>query len=146
MGIYQKLVEANEYWAKESLDKQILESSRFYGGVLERATGIASPSHMGTAMHVASWAAALVNPDSPSYRDEELLARLELGVRFLLRSQHADGTISPPWTNMHSPPDTGFAVGGLAQVHELLADQDWEPLRIRQDCCVNFWSRRYQLC
>jgi hypothetical protein len=129
VGIYQKMVEANDYWAKDGLERQMLdETNRFYGGVIEQATGIASPSHMGTAMHIAIWAAALVNPDSASYRDEVLLGKLELAVRFLLRSQHEDGTISPPWTNMHSPPDTAFVVGGLAQVHELLAAQDWQPL------------------
>ena len=131
-GVYEKLIEINEAFALESLERQSKdEGSRFFGGVVEPGLGIATPSHWGTAMYISHWIAALCNPDSPSYRNTELLRGLELGLHFMLRSQHPDGTISPHWTNMHSPPDTAFVVGGLAQAYEVLegAAQEWEPFR-----------------
>lgn len=130
MRMYEKLVSVNDFWVKEGIDNQVLDSSsKFFGGVADPVNGIAWPSHGGTPMVMALWAAALINEDSHYYHDEELLSRLELGAQFLLRFQHADGTISPGWTNMHSPPDTAFVVGGLAQVYELLAAHGWGSLR-----------------
>lgn len=127
MGVYEKLITLNDGCAKDSMERQMLEPDhRFFGGVIEPGLGIASPSHWGTALHIAHWTAALVNPDSPLYRNEDLLRSLEAGLRFMLRSQHGDGTISPPWTNMHSPPDTAFVVGGLAQVHACLVRETAE--------------------
>ncbi|WP_224721671.1 hypothetical protein [Paenibacillus vietnamensis] len=130
MTIYEKLVSMNDGWVRDGMSRQVLESgSRFYGGVADPANGIPWPSHGGTPMEMAVWAAALVNKDSGFYRDEELLSRLELAAQFMLECQHDDGTISPPWTNMHSPPDTAFVVSGLAQAYELLEADGWEPLR-----------------
>lgn len=130
MEIYEKLVSMNDHWVKDGMDHQVQGSaSRFYGGVTDPVNGIAWPSHGGTPMVMALWASALINEDSRFYHDKELLISLELGARYMLRFQHDDGTISPPWTNMHSPPDTAFVVCGLAQVYELLAAHAWEPLR-----------------
>lgn len=130
MGIYEKLVSINDHWVKDGMDHQVLDSgSRFYGGVADPANGHAWPSHGGTPMVMALWTSALINEDSRFYHDKELLICLELGARYMLRFQHDDGTISPPWTNMHSPPDTAFVVSGLAQAYELLAAHAWEPLR-----------------
>lgn len=131
MGIFEKLVELNDKWAQDGMDNQVLdEGSRFYGGIADPNNGIAWPSHGGTPTVMALWAAALIHEGSRFHRDPELLRRLELSTKFMLRFQHMDGTISPPWTNMHSPPDTAFVVGGLSQVHELLTSQDWEALRL----------------
>ena len=47
----------------------------------------------------------------------------------MLRFQHQDGSISPGWTNYHSPPDTAFVVVGYAQLYQLLAKQEWPPLQ-----------------
>lgn len=130
MGIYEKLVSINDHWVKDGMDHQVLDNgSRFYGGVADPANGHAWSSHGGTPMVMALWTSALINEDSRFYHDKELLICLELGARYMLRFQHDDGTISPPWTNMHSPPDTAFVVSGLAQAYELLAAHAWEPLR-----------------
>lgn len=121
VAIYEKLVFMNDVLAQEAMEHQVLDKdSRFYGGVTDPANGIAWPSHGGTPKDMAVWACSLVNGDSRFYHDEALLHRLELAAEFMLRSQHGDGSISPPWTNLHSPPDTAFVVGGLAQVYELL--------------------------
>lgn len=128
--MYEKLVALNDHWVKDGTDRQVLDSeSRYYGGVADPESGIAWPSHGGSPMVMALWAAALANEDSKYFRDGELCRRLKLGAEFMLRAQHPDGTISPGWTNAHSPPDTGFVVVGLSQVYELLASQPWEPLQ-----------------
>ncbi|MFC4099766.1 hypothetical protein [Paenibacillus xanthanilyticus] len=129
MTIYEKLVAVNDDWVAPGIDHQIMDSgSRFCGGAADPDNGIAWPTHTGTLTVMAVWGCALVNEDSRYYRDEDLAARLELASAFIVRLQHADGTISPGWTNMHSPPDTAFAVVGLAQLHELLERHDWAAL------------------
>jgi hypothetical protein len=62
------------------------------------------------------------------YRDRLIVSRLQLAVEYMVRVQHADGTVSPGWTNFHSPPDTAFIVVGLSQVYELLLREGWAEL------------------
>ncbi|MFB9329998.1 hypothetical protein ACFFSY_28995 [Paenibacillus aurantiacus] len=129
MTIYEKLVAVNDDWVAPGIDHQIMDiGSRFYGGVADPDNGVAWPTHTGTLTVMAVWGCALVNEDSRYYRDEQVMERLTLASAFIVRLQHGDGTISPGWTNMHSPPDTAFAVVGLAQLHELLAEDDWAAL------------------
>jgi len=119
--IYERLVAMNDDWVRSGLERQIADEAHpRRGGVIDPATGIAWPNHLGTPKEMAVWASALVNPDSRFYRDAALTKALEEAADFMLRVQHADGTISPGWTNYHSPPDTGFVVVGLAQVAKLL--------------------------
>lgn len=131
--MYKKLVSVNDSWVAPGIDNQIMDTgSRFYGGVADPDTGVAWPSHTGTLTVMAVWGCALVGEQSEFYHDERLLGRLELAADFIVRHQHEDGTISPGWTNMHSPPDTAFAVVGLAQLHELLEKHEWPALaRVR---------------
>lgn len=128
--MYKQLVAFNDIAVEEGLSRQVLDrGSRYYGGTVDPETGIAWVNHTtGTPTDMSYWGAALVNPDSAYYRDEELLSRLELATEFVLRRQHKDGTISPGWTNFHSPPDTAFVVVGYAQLYQLLELQDWKPL------------------
>ncbi|EOS57694.1 hypothetical protein [Paenibacillus barengoltzii] len=131
--IYDKLVAMNDEFAQAAMELQVLDpENRFYGGVIDPANGIAWPSHGGTPKDMAIWACALVNEDSRFYHSETLLKRLELAAQFMLRSQHADGSITPPWTNLHSPPDTAFVVSGLAQVYELLDAHTVEYAPVRK--------------
>ncbi|MCR2807685.1 hypothetical protein NQZ67_27720 [Paenibacillus sp. SCIV0701] len=127
--MFEKLTAINDEWVKPGIDNQITDgASRFYGGVADPDNGIAWPTHTGTLAVMAIWGCALVNEESSYYHDERVLEALELAAAFIVRVQHADGTISPGWTNMHSPPDTGFAVVGLAQLLELLEKHEWAAL------------------
>ncbi|MDO3409263.1 hypothetical protein QWJ34_05775 [Saccharibacillus sp. CPCC 101409] len=128
--MYARLTARGDELTRSGLERQVLEpASPYYGGTIDPATGIAWVNHTtGTPTDMCNWGAALVNPDSAYYRDEELARRLELAARFVLRFQHADGSISPGWTNDHSPPDTAFVVVGYAQLYRLLEKADWEPL------------------
>ncbi|OMF51265.1 hypothetical protein [Paenibacillus peoriae] len=141
--MYSKIVAINDAWVKPGMDHQVLDAdSRYYGGVTDDENGIAWPNHsVGTPAAMAIWAAALVNPDSVYYRKEDVLIRLELAAQYMLRVQHEDGSISPGWTNFHSPPDTAFVVVGYAQVYQLLVGDDWLELRRVIDAIRLFLDR-----
>ncbi|WP_340022036.1 hypothetical protein MHI24_24020 [Paenibacillus sp. FSL K6-1096] len=129
--MYKQLVNSNDRAVEQGLPRQMLEpDSPYYGGTIDPHTGIAWVNHTtGTPTDMCYWGAALVNPDSRYYRNEELLDRLKLASAFVLRFQHEDGSISPGWTNYHSPPDTAFVVVGYAQLYQLLAKEAWPPLQ-----------------
>ncbi|MNM09138.1 hypothetical protein D3C81_192200 [compost metagenome] len=127
--MFNKLTALNDKWTEESIQRQIMDKdNRYFGGIRDPYTGVAWPSHTGTALILAVWTGSLLGPSSGYYRSLELLARLEEGMDFMLRFQHEDGTISPGWTNYHSPPDTAFVVVGLANVLTLINRDEWEKL------------------
>lgn len=127
MKTLDKLVNLNEEWVERGMHRQVMEAdSRYYGGVKDLANGIPWPNHsVGTPVWMAVWTAALVNRDSVYYHNPDLLERLELASLYMLRVQHEDGSISPGWTNFHSPPDTGFVIVGYAQLYLLLSREVW---------------------
>ncbi|ENH96876.1 hypothetical protein J416_08509 [Gracilibacillus halophilus YIM-C55.5] len=120
MNMYQQLVIQNDKITQSFLDGQILDSgSRYLGGIIDNKTGIPSPSHTGTARVIGTWVSSFVNKDSTYYHTSELKRRIRLALDYMLDQQHEDGTISPGWTNYHSPPDTGFIITGFAQIYNL---------------------------
>ncbi len=129
--MYNRVFEVNDSWVREAMDRQIMEPEhRWYGGVRTIESGLPSPNHnSGTPTAMAIWAAALCNPASEYYRNHELARRFALAARYMLAAQHSDGTISPGWTNFHSPPDTAFVVVGYAQTAQLLMADGWEDLK-----------------
>jgi hypothetical protein len=137
-----KLIKLNDQEVAEALELQVRESgSRHAGGIRNRMTGIPSPSHVGTASYMASMGAALVLPESRYYRDAQVIDALDRAADYMLRKQHADGTISLGSTNFHSPPDTGFVVNGFVQLVRLLADADDERIRAIADKLRLFLER-----
>jgi hypothetical protein len=127
MTDYERLVVLNDQWTERTAARQMDESGgEFAGGILDPLTGVAWPNHTTTVTAIEMWAGALANPDSSRYRDQELVVHLERACRFMLDSQHEDGTISPGWTNYHSPPDTAFVVCALARVVELCDRTGWD--------------------
>lgn len=128
--MYKQLVDSNDRAVEAGISRQVLDpKNRYYGGTIDPGTGVAWVNHTtGTPTDMCYWGAALINPDSVYYRDGHLLERLLLATEFVLRAQHEDGSISPGWTNYHSPPDTAFVIVGYAQLYQLLERQAWEPL------------------
>ncbi|PQP83963.1 hypothetical protein C0Q44_04870 [Paenibacillus sp. PCH8] len=129
--MYKQLVDSNDRAVERGISRQMLDpESRYYGGTIDPFTGVAWVNHTtGTPTDMCYWGAAISNPDSIYYRDEALLNRLLLATEYVLRQQHEDGSISPGWTNYHSPPDTAFVVVGYSQLYQLLMQQEWEPLQ-----------------
>ena len=124
--MYARLVKVNDAWTAAALHRQVTDKeSRFYGGITDAASGVARPSHVGSAAVLTYWIPALINPDSEYYHDGMLLESINLAADFMLNRQHADGTISLGSTNFNSPPDTAFVVGVIAPVYELLHRHAW---------------------
>lgn len=129
MNVYEKLVKVNDQEVDRILELQIIApGDRNDGGILQPELGVPNASHGGTAGAIASMAAALLSPESKHFQKEGLRAALERAVEFMLRRQHADGTISLGGTNFNSPPDTGFVVAGFCQMYGLLASCGWAPM------------------
>ncbi|MGG1554502.1 hypothetical protein [Paenibacillus ferrarius] len=127
--MYIKLVQLNDEWTEAGLQLQVADpASKYDGGVMDETTGIPRANHLGTPAVMAAWAASLVNADSRYYRQAELREALEKASAFLLRRQHADGTISLGSTNFNSPPDTAFVVGGMTQIYRMLEQANWSEL------------------
>jgi hypothetical protein len=128
--MYEKLVKINDKWAEAALSMQVKDpNSRFYGGITDAVSGIARPSHVGSAAVLAQWVPALINPDSKFYQDGELLEALDRVATFMLNRQHSDGTISLGSTNFNSPPDTAFVVGLIAPTYQLLQKYDGQEVK-----------------
>lgn len=90
---------------------------RFYGGFPDKFD-IYHPSRPAAyAQHLIS---AFVSKESKYYHSKEIEQCLKLGMDFLLKTQHADGTIDLLTTNFHSPPDTAFAVEPLSLALSIL--------------------------
>lgn len=75
---------------------------------------------MSAAMLVQQVGTSFANPDSPFFQAEALLAPMQRATDFLLKKQHADGTIDLISTNFHSPPDTAFVAEPLCLAYGLL--------------------------
>jgi hypothetical protein len=88
-----------------------------YGG-LKDGFDILNPHS--TAALVQWGSCALFSPSSKFYQSAELLADMNLATLYLIRTQHADGTIDLLSTNFHSTPDTGFIVKRLAMAYTLV--------------------------
>ncbi|SDZ65832.1 hypothetical protein SAMN05421736_12646 [Evansella caseinilytica] len=142
MILYDKIVRLNDQLTESFFEKQVAdEQSSYAGGIIDEKTGIPSPSHVGTASVIAGWICAYVNPDSAFFRSDSLKARLNKALEYMLTEQHADGTISPGWTNYHSPPDTAFIVTGFVQIYMLLEKQNVRSLLDIQNKILLFLER-----
>ncbi|WP_223292336.1 prenyltransferase/squalene oxidase repeat-containing protein [Salipaludibacillus neizhouensis] len=122
--MYKKMVALNDQITESYFEKQVVDDhSKYLGGIINVKTGIPSPSHVGTAAIIAGWVCSYVNPDSKYYQKSSLRFRLNSALDYMVNQQHEDGTISPGWTNYHSPPDTAFIVTGFAQIYLLLKEK-----------------------
>jgi hypothetical protein len=111
------MVEANDLLIQNSLEQQAdRPGHRFDGGIAD-AYGMATAG--GTAMFLQRVASAYVAPNSVFYGEGAPLIPMKRAIEFLLRTQHADGTIDLLATNFHSPPDTGFVVEPLCLAYTL---------------------------
>jgi hypothetical protein len=93
-------------------------NSPHFGGFID-ADEIPNVHSTSSFVQRASWAVSTA--ESAYFQSKELLKEIELGLKYLLKSQHADGTIDLLSTNFHSTPDTGFIVMYLAPAYKLLS-------------------------
>ena len=88
-----------------------------FGGLLDSDE---IPSPQVTVGFISIAAPALSCPESVFYQSTALMAKVASAIQYLLKIQHADGTIDLLSTNFHSPPDTAFSVEALAPAYGFL--------------------------
>jgi hypothetical protein len=98
---------------RQELDK----SHKWYGAVTD-SFGIHNV--IDTSAFIRSFTCSFAMPESKFYKSEEFYQCVEIALKYLLQSQHSDGTIDLYATNFHSPPDTAFVTERLCSVYTVL--------------------------
>ena len=114
----QKLVVQNDKGVESFLTYQIKETNSQNLGGVKDGFDILNPHS--TAALIQSGSCSLFSEYSKFHKSPGLLANIDLATQYLLKTQHADGTIDLLSTNFHSTPDTGFLVKRLANAYVLM--------------------------
>ena len=97
--------------------------SKNFGGVQD-SFKIFNPGS--TAGLITGLTCSFCSGQSKYFRDEKLVESIELAAKYMLKIQHADGTIDLLSTNFHSTPDTGFVAEPLCAAFTLLSENQFE--------------------
>ena len=116
------LIRLNDKRISSRMGAQELDIAHPWVGGVKDQYGIHSSGL--TSGFIRDWTCAFVSPASRYYQSEELLLRLRAAARFMLKRQHADGTIDLHTTNFHSTPDTAFVMEWMCAAYGLLAKFD----------------------
>lgn len=88
-----------------------------YGALCDAFKGFGEPGNSG---YIGMLVAAFYNPESIYYRNTEILEDALIGMEFICRKQHPDGTIDLRETNFHCAATVGFNVQILAYAWRLV--------------------------
>ena len=117
-GLVLILLRLNDGRVKQLLEVQERdEDSKYFGGVAY-AHKIFTPGATTGLIKILS--CSVSEKQSEYYLDEDLIESIVLAIQYLLKIQHADGTIDLLSTNFHSTPDAGFVVEPLCASYTLL--------------------------
>jgi hypothetical protein len=120
------LVRANDLSAERLLAAQeMAQGHRWVGGVRDDY-GIHTAG--GTAGLIKTLVAAAGSSSSIYARSPLVPERLLAATRYLLASQHEDGTIDLHTTNFHSPPDTAFVLEPVCAALAVIRSQQDGPM------------------
>jgi hypothetical protein len=95
----------------------------------------------GTNGFVAALATAVCAPGSKYHRDAALVEPMRRGVAYMLKAQHADGTVDFYATNFHSTPDLAFILEQACPACALLRASPEPALRAVADELGRFIQR-----
>ena len=112
------LVQRNDVGIESLMTYQITDAKSLDLGGIKDGYDILNPHS--TAAIIQWGACSVFSPDSKFYQSPELLDKILLATKYLLKTQHKDGTIDLLSTNFHSTPDTGFIVKRLTMAYSLL--------------------------
>ncbi|SKB93067.1 hypothetical protein [Dyadobacter psychrophilus] len=114
----EALIKQNDIGVEAIRKFQIKETADpAYGGLMD-SFDVVNP-HTTSAL-IQAGANAISSPASRFFQSEELLRDMDLAALYLIKTQHADGTIDLLSTNFHSTPDTGFLVKRLVTAYTLI--------------------------
>ena len=124
-----KLIAVKPAWLLEWIaiyDKQLANyaplkitdlANKFVGGYRNEAD---IPNPQSTSGFLITACMLFACPESVHYQSKALLPDIEAAARFMLKMQHADGTIDYLDTNFHSTPDTAFVLENVAPAYRYL--------------------------
>ncbi len=112
------IIRAHDEQIPSLLAKQERRAGHRWFGGLANEHGIHTVA--GTNGFVAALAAAACAPGSKYFRSTDLAEPMLAGLRYMLKAQHADGTVDYYATNFHSPPDLAFILEGTCPAYALL--------------------------
>lgn len=116
------LIREHDLAVERLLERQSHTPNKRGDGGMPNGYGIETPG--GTAVFIQYMATAFILKESRFFQDKVFISPLNRAVRFLLRTQHEDGTIDLYSTNFHSTPDTGFVVEPLCIAYGLLREEE----------------------
>ncbi len=112
------LIKANDNQLDRLREYRVSEPENpAYGGYVD---GAEIPNPHSTVGYIRAAGCALASPESRYYNSETIAKELDQALQYLLKIQHADGTIDLLSTNFHSTPDTGFIVKWLVPVYSIV--------------------------
>ena len=112
------LIRANDVQIPVQLANQERSAShRWHGGIINEY-GLHTVG--GTANFISTLACALCAPGSKYCNAPDLAQPLRLAVAYIIKAQHADGTVDYYATNFHSNPDMAFILELVCPACELL--------------------------
>ncbi|MDN5210806.1 hypothetical protein QQ020_02065 [Fulvivirgaceae bacterium BMA12] len=133
------LLQGNDRRLESYLNDQNWQTgNKRYGGV-KNSYGIYN-AHS-TAGFIRTFGCSLATPESTYYRSEAMLERMVSAAQYLLKSQHADGSIDLITTNFHSTPDTAFLVNWLSPVYVILERDQWDQSKAVRALLRDFLMR-----
>ena len=111
---YERLIELNEKRWEDIKGNIVLEEGSFWRGSVEPSVAITIQQSLAISVSL------YLCEHSKYYREAQLLDTIKMQVDFLQRAQRETGLISLFTCNLNSPPDTAFAVHGVALCYQLL--------------------------
>jgi len=117
-GLIKNLLQLNDDRVPKIMELQNMDADSNYFGGVHDSWKIYTPGSTGGLIKIL--AISFTQAESIYYLDESLVKPMELAAKYLLKVQHADGTIDLLSTNFHSTPDTGFVVEPLCACYKLL--------------------------
>jgi hypothetical protein len=120
LSIFAQLLVQNDARVAAMLEQQQVEPGHPWCGGLPDRFEIYHPGS-GSGL-LRAYAVAFVSPESRFHHAPELVERMVLAAKFMLRTQNDDGRIDLLTTNFHSTPDTGFVMEWMCLATGILRD------------------------
>jgi hypothetical protein len=126
----EQMIQYNDLGVPASMQSQITDSTDVHYGGIPDGFQIYNP-HAPAGL-IQTLTCAYISKSSIYYHDSKLIKPMLLGIDYILRHQHEDGTIDLAATNFHSTPDLGFVVEVLATAYKfLIQDANIETIALR---------------
>lgn len=108
--LVREMVQANNRHVPEIIARQERAAGHRWRGGVPNEHGIHTVGNTSGLISALTCAAVAPGSRYAGPAGAELIEPLKLGIEYLLKAQHADGTIDLITTNFHSPPDLAFVM------------------------------------